>query len=102
MPIFGPPDISKLKARRDVKGLLAALSYKKDAEIRRQAAIALAELLETMPPDSKSALTQPLVAALDDSDYPVTVAVVQASDSHRPSGYSVINFVITRSSRTCA
>jgi hypothetical protein len=30
MPLFGPPDIEKLKAKRDVQGLIKALSYKQE------------------------------------------------------------------------
>jgi len=41
MPLFGPPDVMKLRHKRDVKGLARALGYKKDAAIREQAAKAL-------------------------------------------------------------
>ena len=40
MPLFGPPDIEKLKTRRDVQGLIKALEYKKDITISQQAALA--------------------------------------------------------------
>jgi HEAT repeat protein len=43
MPIFGPPDISKLKDKRDIKGLNNALKDK-DPNIVRDAAFALADL----------------------------------------------------------
>lgn len=44
MGLFGPPDIQKLKASRDVKGLVRALGYK-DFKIREQAVIALSYLM---------------------------------------------------------
>jgi HEAT repeat protein len=43
MPLFGPPNISMLKVRRDVGGLLKALDYK-DSKIRADAAQALGDL----------------------------------------------------------
>ena len=44
MPIFGPPNINKLKVRRDISGLIKALNYRKDPEVREKAAEALGEL----------------------------------------------------------
>ena len=44
MPLFGPPDVEKLKTRGDVKGLVKALDYKKDSKLRRDAAAALRSL----------------------------------------------------------
>ncbi|MBI3175231.1 MAG: HEAT repeat domain-containing protein [Chloroflexi bacterium] len=41
MPIFGPPNIEKLTAKRDIDGLIKALGYEKDAGIRQAAAKAL-------------------------------------------------------------
>ena len=42
MPLFGPPDVEKLKARRDVQGLIDALGYNKgtreSADVRYYAA----------------------------------------------------------------
>ena len=29
MPLFGPPDVEKLKAKKNVKGLIKALRYKR-------------------------------------------------------------------------
>ena len=54
MPLFGPPNIEKLKARRDVKGLIKALRDK-DWKIGQQAAQALGELRD---PRAVDALTQ--------------------------------------------
>jgi HEAT repeat protein len=44
MGLFGPPDVAKLKARRDVLGLIKAMGYDKDASIQRAAADALREI----------------------------------------------------------
>jgi len=47
MPLFGPPDIEKMKAKRDFKGLAKALNYENNYEIRVKAAGALGELGDT-------------------------------------------------------
>ena len=57
MPLFGPPNVDKLKAKRDVKGLSRALSYQKDDEVRRRAAKALGEIGDAQA-------VEPLTAAL--------------------------------------
>jgi HEAT repeat protein len=44
MSIFGPPNIEKLKAKRNVKGLIKALEYKKSSRVRSEAAVALGEI----------------------------------------------------------
>jgi len=44
MPLFGPPNIEKLKVKGNIKGLIKALGYKKDATIRREAANALGQI----------------------------------------------------------
>jgi HEAT repeat protein len=44
MPLFGPPNIEQLKAKRNVKGLVKALLYRKDAAVRESAAAALESL----------------------------------------------------------
>jgi|WetSurMetagenome_2_1015567.scaffolds.fasta_scaffold644508_2 hypothetical protein len=44
MGLFGPPDVAKMKAKRDVLGLIKALRYQKDAGVRQAAARALGEL----------------------------------------------------------
>jgi HEAT repeat protein len=45
MPLFGPPDVKKLEAKRDILGLIEALGYDKDpklaADVRYDAAEAL-------------------------------------------------------------
>jgi HEAT repeat protein len=44
MPLFGPPNVEKLKARRDIAGLVKALAYKKDSSVRKRAAGALGKI----------------------------------------------------------
>ena len=41
---FGPPKVDKLKAKRDVRGLLKALPFEKDFLVRKDAALALGEI----------------------------------------------------------
>ena len=47
MPIFGPPNVDKLKARRNVKGLIKAMNAK-DPDVRAAASKALKELVGTL------------------------------------------------------
>ena len=42
--LLGPPDVENLKAKKDVEGLLKALKYKKDNDVREKAAAALGEI----------------------------------------------------------
>ena len=44
MWLFGPPNVAKMKARKNIKGLIKALGYDDDSDIREAAAIALGEL----------------------------------------------------------
>jgi HEAT repeat protein len=61
MPFFGPPNVEKLKAKGNVKGLIKALSYKKDRTVRQSAAEALGEI-----GDVRAA--EPLLAAFNDDE----------------------------------
>jgi HEAT repeat protein len=61
MPLFGPPNIKKLEAKRDVSGLIKALAREKDGNVRREAAEALQWI-------GGAAAVEPLVAALEGSD----------------------------------
>jgi hypothetical protein len=70
MSLFGPPDVEKLKAVRDVKGLLSALAYKK-SEVRCRAADALGELKDARA-------VEPLIVALKDEAAPVRKAAAEA------------------------
>jgi HEAT repeat protein len=56
MPLFGPPNIQKLKLKRDATALVKALAHRED-HIRREAAIALGELGDVRA-------VEPLIAAL--------------------------------------
>jgi HEAT repeat protein len=107
MPLFGPPDIEKLKARRDVKGLIKALNYQKDSSkdeplrTRSEAARALGEIGDPaaipalvaalqdctldVPYAAQKALAkfgkaavEPLVAALKHEDYKVRISAAEA------------------------
>jgi HEAT repeat protein len=61
MKLFrGKPDVQKLKAKRDVRGLIKALGYQSDWSIRKQAAKVLGEI-------GDSRAVEPLIAALEDS-----------------------------------
>ena len=46
MPLLGPPDVAKLKAKGDVPGLIKALGRQRDSAVRRAAATALGHLRE--------------------------------------------------------
>jgi hypothetical protein len=61
MPLFGPPDVQKLKAKGDVPGLIKALAYKKDGKVRTGAALALGEA-------GDDRAIAPLTVALKDPD----------------------------------
>jgi HEAT repeat protein len=71
MPLFGPPNIEKLKAKRDVNGLIKAMTYKRNDWVRKGAAITLGDL------GDRSAV-EPLIAALDDPWYGVRQSAAQA------------------------
>jgi HEAT repeat protein len=71
MGLFGPPDIAKLEAKRDVNGLIKALGYQKDWSVRRAAAEALGKI-------GDAGAVEPLVEALKDGDKNVRAAAVKA------------------------
>ncbi|HEX7171294.1 MAG TPA: HEAT repeat domain-containing protein [Candidatus Limnocylindria bacterium] len=82
MPLFGPPNIEKLKATRDVRGLIKALGHS-DAEIRRGASLALGELADPRA-------VEPLARALEAEQEPsVRRAVAQALTKVAPPGSGV-------------
>ncbi len=59
MWIFGAPDVEKMKAKRNVKGLIRALGYRKDYYVCRSAVKALGEIGDWRA-------TDPLIATLED------------------------------------
>ena len=59
--LFGPPNVQKLRAKGDVKGLIKALSYKKDSLVRQAAARALGQIGDAQA-------VEPLIAALKDPE----------------------------------
>jgi HEAT repeat protein len=71
MGLLGLPDIEKMKARRDVRGLIRALGYQKDAAVCPAAASALGWI------DDARAV-EPLIAALKNRDSGVLAAVARA------------------------
>ena len=93
MPIFGPPNIDKLNANRDVPGLIKALGYQKDpyGDMHRAAAKALGQIgdpraveplivvlkdelvritaIEALGAIGDPRAVEPLVAVLEDPEY---------------------------------
>jgi len=61
MPLFGPPNVDKLKAKNNVKGLIKALGYEKDQHVREAAAGALSQIGDPQA-------VEPLIAALKDKN----------------------------------
>ncbi len=59
MPLFGPPDIAKLQAKKDFDGLVKAVGYQKDWHIRSAAATALGQIGDIRA-------VEPLIAHLGD------------------------------------
>ncbi len=62
MWLFGPPDVEKMKARRNVKGLIRALNYGKDHEVCNEAARALGQIGDPIA-------VEPLIGELDSPVY---------------------------------
>jgi len=71
MPLFGPPNVEKLKTQRDVMGLVKALSYSKNQEVQRQAAEALGQV-------GDARAVEPLVVTLQDPYSTVRLQVAAA------------------------
>lgn len=69
--LFGPPDVAKLEAKRDVDGLIKALDYQKDARVRQAAAEVLGRI-------GGAQAVEPLVIALSDTDEETSEAVAAA------------------------
>jgi HEAT repeat protein len=70
--LFGPPNIEKLEAKRDVRGLIKALSYKKDwKKVPQKAAEALGRIRDPRA-------VEQLIAALKDEEIGVREAAAKA------------------------
>lgn len=80
MPLFGPPDVEKLEASRDINGLIKAVLYKKSPYIRLKAIKSLGKI-------GNAIAWVPLVEALEDHDYDVRKAAanVLGKFSHVPA-----------------
>jgi HEAT repeat protein len=66
--LFGPPDVAKLKAKGDVKGLAQALGYKVGSEKDRHVRRAAAEALGTLGAGAAGALVEALGRETDVED----------------------------------
>lgn len=62
MSLFGPPNVEKLKAKKDISGLIKALNFTKDDNIRQAAAQALGEIGDRRA-------VEPLITVLNDTDW---------------------------------
>jgi HEAT repeat protein len=71
MGLFGPPNINKLEAKKDVLGLIKALDYQKESDVRHFAACALGRLGDSRAVES-------LITALGDNEWHVRTHVAEA------------------------
>jgi HEAT repeat protein len=71
MGLFGPPNVEKMKASKNVQGLIKALGYQKDCNVRIAAAQALGEI-------GAPRAVGPLIAALKDENGYVRKAAAEA------------------------
>ena len=85
MPLFGPPDIRRLEAKRDAQGLIKALTFK-DAAIRIAAAEALAPMKDPQA-------VEPLVGLLKDDHSGVRLAAVAALSAR--GGFRVVEPLVS-------
>jgi HEAT repeat protein len=65
------PKVETLKARKDIKGLIKALRYRKDEGVRQAAAEALGKIKDRRA-------VEPLIAALKDESFSVRQAAAEA------------------------
>jgi hypothetical protein len=71
MPLFGPPNIEKMKQKGDINGLIKVLGYQDDPGIRLGAVNALGNVNDYRA-------VQPLLLACKDKDEKVRVAAIEA------------------------
>lgn len=74
MGLFEPPNVKKMEAKKDVGGLIKALSYWKDKNVRNDAATALGKIGDTRA-------VEPLIRALDDKDQDVCKEAASALET---------------------
>lgn len=79
MGLFGPPDITKLEARRDLQGLTKALAYPRQPQVRMDAAQALARIVnpQTQSEDCEW-VVKSLCTALNDPEKVVRAAALES------------------------
>jgi HEAT repeat protein len=86
MALFGPPNIEKLKAKGDIKGLIKALSYKQEVAVRQAAARSLVELgyalnaVSGLRETRDTWAVEPLTVFLKDNDWRVRQAAAEQLD----------------------
>jgi len=68
---FGTPNVETMREKRDVKGLIKALGYKKESDVRINAASVLGEICDPRA-------VKPLIKALDDADSDVRSNAAEA------------------------
>ncbi len=99
MPLFGPPNVEKLKEKKDVKGLINALGYGKDYKVRSAAAQALGEIRDHHA-------VEPLITALKDKNNDVCTDAARAlgeiGDPRAEDGLIAAINSISRYTRTAA
>lgn len=66
MPLFGPPNVEKMRAEKNVKALLKVLSDGKDLKLRKAAALALGEIRDL-------SAVLPLIKVLKNKRVPVNI-----------------------------
>lgn len=70
MPLFGPTNVANMKARRDIKGLTKAVTYRKDKTIRENAIKAIGEI-------AGNDATRLIAPGLGDEEYSVRETTVE-------------------------
>jgi hypothetical protein len=72
MPLFGPPDIEKLTEKKNIRGLITALGYENDSNIREAAAQALINICKSsLQLKSNSDTTTKILEKIADSKNPL-------------------------------
>jgi hypothetical protein len=69
MGLFGPPNVENMKAKGDVQGLIKAMSYQKDVDVRVAAARALGQI-------GDARAVEPLIEILNDRQGSASLAAI--------------------------